>query len=201
MTDSVSVCLTWLSSCRALSLTSRSSAWAWASLSLTVISLSCSSFMAFFFGDSFQWPPPPPVLLPRDMWCCRNTERAGGAREHALTGSLQRSGSSLYELPASAGWAQWRCPASLGMSAASPAPSASSALPPPAEPPCCSHQEGNCSSGWTKRSRLHFEKTNQLVYGKASGSVRLYVKLNANTLMVSKYNRVRVAKHYHVRSS
>lgn len=63
--------LTWLSSCRALSLTSRSSAWASASLSLTVISLSCSSFMAFFFGDSFQWPPPPPVLLPRDMWCCR----------------------------------------------------------------------------------------------------------------------------------
>jgi len=76
------VWLTWLSSCRALSLTSRSSAWPWASLSRTVISLSCSSFMAFFFGDSFQWPPPPPVLLPRDMWCC------GNQREYHRCGAL-----------------------------------------------------------------------------------------------------------------
>ena len=87
------VCLTWLSSCRALSLTSRSSAWAWASLSLTVISLSCSSFMAFFFGDSFQWPPPPPVLLPRDMWCCRKAECTW--TYCTVTGSLRRNSSSL----------------------------------------------------------------------------------------------------------
>ena len=72
---SCAVCLTWLSCCRDFSLTSRSSAWACASLSLTVISLSCSSFMAFFFGDSFQWPPPPPVLLPRDMCCCGNRSK------------------------------------------------------------------------------------------------------------------------------
>lgn len=73
---------TWLSSCRALSLTSRSSAWAWASLSLTVISLSCSSFMAFFFGDSFQCPPPPPVLLLRDIWCCERADRCNWPLVH-----------------------------------------------------------------------------------------------------------------------
>lgn len=150
------VCLTWLSSCRALSLTSLSSAWASASLSLTVISLSCSSFMAFFFGDSFQWPPPPPVLLPRDMWCCRGHKSHAVCRcTHAVCSCLWRSTAVNLTavLPASAGWAQWRCPASLWMNAASPAPSASFVSLLPVERPRCSHRAGSCSSGWTNTAR------------------------------------------------